>query len=68
MFSRGDGGLDYFRLYASPALRRLKVRERMRHVVVDGAGHTFRPRAAQRELRELLVEFVAHFAATPCGC
>jgi alpha-beta hydrolase superfamily lysophospholipase len=68
MFSRGDGGLDYFRLYASPALRRLKVRERMRHVVVDGAGHTFRPRAAQRALRELLDEFVAHLAPTPCGC
>jgi hypothetical protein len=64
VFSRGDGGLDYFRLYARAALRRRKVRERVQHVVVEGAGHTFRPPAAQRALRELLVEFVARFAGT----
>jgi alpha-beta hydrolase superfamily lysophospholipase len=62
VFSRGDGGLDYFRLYARPALRRRNVRNRIRYVVVDGAGHTFRPAAAQRALRELLVEFVSRFA------
>ncbi len=61
VFSRGDGGLDYFRLYARHALRHRNVGKRIRHVVVDGAGHTFRPAAAQRALRELLVEFVSHF-------
>ena len=65
VFSRGDGGLDYFRLYASPALRRRKVRERIQHVVMEGAGHTFRPPSAQRALREILVEFVARFARMP---
>jgi alpha-beta hydrolase superfamily lysophospholipase len=65
VFSRGDSGLDYFRLYASPALRRRKVRERLRCVVVDGAGHTFRLPSAQRALREILVEFVARFARIP---
>jgi alpha-beta hydrolase superfamily lysophospholipase len=68
VFSRGDGGLDYFRLYARPALYRRNVRKRIRYVVVDGAGHTFRPAAAQRALRKLLVEFVesvARRARTP---
>ena len=58
VFSRGDGGLDYFQRHANPALRRWQTRERTRRVVVDGAGHTFRPPAAQRALRELLVDFV----------
>jgi alpha-beta hydrolase superfamily lysophospholipase len=59
VFSRGDGSLDHFQLYASQALRRRKTRERIRRVVVDGAGHTFRPPAAQRALRELLNDFVS---------
>ena len=59
VFSRGDGSLDYFQLYASPALRRRKTRKRTRRVVVDDAGHTFRPPAAQRALRELLNDFVS---------
>jgi alpha-beta hydrolase superfamily lysophospholipase len=64
VFSRGDGGLDYFRLYARLALHRRIVRKRIRYSVVDGAGHTFRPAAAQRALRELLVEFVARVTRT----
>jgi alpha-beta hydrolase superfamily lysophospholipase len=64
VFSRGDDGLEYFRLHAPPALRRAVVRDLIQHVVVDGAGHSFRPRAAQRALRELLIDFVA---SQTCG-
>ena len=59
VFSRGDDSLKYFQLHAQPALHRSEVREFIQNVVVDGAGHTFRPRAAQLELRRLLNEFVA---------
>jgi hypothetical protein len=31
----------------------------VKKVVVEGAGHSFRPRAAQRTLRGLLTDFVA---------
>lgn len=56
-FSRGDRGLDFFRLYGGAGRR--GQRRGIDHVVVDGAGHTFRPLAAQRELRALLIDFVA---------
>ena len=59
IFSRGDDGLEYFQLHAQPALRRAGVRDFVQHVVVEGAGHTFRPRAAQAALRKLLIDFVA---------
>ena len=59
VFSRGDDGLAYFQLHAQPALRRDKVRNFVRHVVVENAGHVFRPRAAQHTLCELLSGFVS---------
>jgi len=59
VFSRGDNGLSYFQLHAQPALRRGNVRNFVRQVVVENAGHVFRPRAAQRTLCELLDSFVA---------
>ena len=58
IFSRGEDGLQYFQRHAQPALRRAKVRDFVQHLVVDGAGHTFRPRAAQQTLREILIDFV----------
>ncbi len=58
VFSRGDDGLQYFQWHAQAALRRARVREFVQHLVVDGAGHTFRPRAAQQKLREILIDFV----------
>jgi pimeloyl-ACP methyl ester carboxylesterase len=58
IFSSGDYGLAYFE-HAASTLRRAEVREFVRYVVVDGAGHTFRPRAAQATLRELLSDFAA---------
>lgn len=60
VFSRGDGGLEYFQLQASAALRRRHAKQRIQHVIVDNAGHTFNPSAAQQELRALLVDFVLH--------
>jgi dienelactone hydrolase len=57
VFSRGDRSLKYFRLYGGGGRR--GQRRGIHHVVVDGAGHTFRPLAAQRELRALLIDFVA---------
>jgi alpha-beta hydrolase superfamily lysophospholipase len=59
VFSRGDDGLAYFRLHGAPALECAEVRQMIRHVVVDGAGHTFRPRAAQHALRAILTDFVS---------
>jgi alpha-beta hydrolase superfamily lysophospholipase len=57
VFSGGDDGLQYFQSHAHSALRRPWVREFIQHVVADGAGHTFRPRAAQQKLREILIHF-----------
>jgi alpha-beta hydrolase superfamily lysophospholipase len=59
VFSRGDNGLAYFQLYAEPALRRSGVREFVRQVVVENAGHVFRPRAAQHALSTILSDFLA---------
>lgn len=67
VFSRGDGGLDYFDLYGSQVLRRRTARDRISHVIVDEAGHTFRPPRAQRRLRELLVAFVRRISEAPPG-
>jgi alpha-beta hydrolase superfamily lysophospholipase len=58
VFSRGDDGLQYFQQHAQPALRRASVRDFVQQLVVEGAGHTFRPRAAQQTLREILIDFV----------
>jgi alpha-beta hydrolase superfamily lysophospholipase len=58
IFSGGDDGLAYFQLHAQSVLRRAGVRDFVQHVVVEGAGHTFRPRAAQATLRKLLSDFV----------
>jgi alpha/beta superfamily hydrolase len=57
-FSDSDDGLAYFDAESAAAFRRPAVRRLVSRVVVAGAGHTFRPRAAQRALRELLDGFV----------
>jgi hypothetical protein len=57
VFSSGDTGLDYFQIHGRPILRRRQARQRIRHVVVDGAGHTFSPPSAQDALREILLDF-----------
>ena len=68
VFSRGDNGLAYFLRHAQSALRRSDVGRIMRHVVVENAGHTFRPTAAQRALARLLDDFVAApFAIASAG-
>lgn len=59
IFSRGDRGLHYFQLHGGAARWGRQHQPGMEHVVVDRAGHTFRPLAAQRELRALLVDFIA---------
>lgn len=64
VFSRGDFGLDYWQLHWDPA-RAPALGECIQHVVVDGAGHSFRPRAAQQKLRELLTHFASWPAAAP---
>ena len=64
VFSRGDNGLEYFLRHAQSALRRSDVSRIMRHVVVENAGHTFRPTAAQRALARLLDDFVSAPVAT----
>jgi alpha-beta hydrolase superfamily lysophospholipase len=63
VFSSGDTGLEYLRLHGSPALRRRELRKRIRHVVVNDAGHTFSPAWAQHALRRLLVDFVIRDSA-----
>jgi len=65
VFSRGDDGLAYFQYYSPHALRRDSVRRCIQHIVVEDAGHTFRPRVAQRRLCALLTDFVTGFDATP---
>jgi hypothetical protein len=58
VFSAGDDGLQYFNLHAPPALHRREIASAVGHVVVDGAGHSFRPIAAQTRLRDILDTFV----------
>jgi dienelactone hydrolase len=58
VFSRGDDGLAYYNLHARPVLGRANLRDAVQHVVVEDAGHAFRPRAAQQLLRSLLTDFV----------
>jgi alpha/beta superfamily hydrolase len=65
VFSRGDSGHAYFQQHAPPALRRASVRDFVQHVVVEDAGHVFRPRAAQQTLRRLLTDFVAAQTVNP---
>jgi dienelactone hydrolase len=59
VFSRGERGLESFRLHTRATLRRRSAKEHIRHVVVDGSDHTFSSRAAQQKLREILVDFAA---------
>src|SRR5262249_51474652 len=63
IFSRGDDGLGYFQRQAQPALGRANVRDVIEHVVVDGAGHSFRPFVAQQRLTQLIVDFVGQNSA-----
>jgi alpha-beta hydrolase superfamily lysophospholipase len=65
VFSRGDSGYAYFQQHAPPALRRRGVRDFIQHVVVDDAGHAFRPSAAQQTLCRLLTDFVAAQTVDP---
>jgi dienelactone hydrolase len=55
--ARGDG-LAYFEEHARPAFRDPSVRNTVQHVVIEGAGHCFRPRAAQQRMSELLTTFI----------
>ena len=59
VFSSGDRSLNYFRLYGAGGSRGQRLRRGIHHVVVPGAGHTFRPLASQRKLRAVLHDFVA---------
>jgi len=59
VFSAGDDGLRYFNQHAQPALRRGEIASAVSHVVVEGAGHSFRPTTAQARLRDILDTFVA---------
>jgi len=63
VFSDGDNGHRYFEQHAPPALQRPDVRQFVQHVVVDDAGHVFRPMAAQRRLKSLLNELVSRLTA-----
>jgi alpha/beta superfamily hydrolase len=62
VFSGGDDGLRYFTLHAERALRRAQVRDYIQQVVVDGAGHSFSPRASQETLRDLVIDFASAHA------
>jgi alpha-beta hydrolase superfamily lysophospholipase len=57
-FSDSEDALAYFDAQAAAALRRPGIRRLVSRIVVEGAGHTFRPRAAQRALVALLDDFV----------
>ena len=56
VFSHGDAGLHYFGLHAKGRDRYLRS-GRIDHIVVNDAGHTFRPPIAQKALREILMTF-----------
>jgi alpha-beta hydrolase superfamily lysophospholipase len=62
VFSAYSDGLAYFEAHAGPALRHASVRNAMNTVVVGGAGHSFRPRAVQHRLCDLLTTFVQGIA------
>jgi thioesterase domain-containing protein len=61
IFSDADNGRRYFDQHAPAALRRGEIRDRIDVVVVNDAGHAFKPLAAQQQLRALLSGFVRRF-------
>ena len=65
VFSAHDKGLEYFQMFGAAALRTAHVHKHVQCVVVDGAGHSFRPRRAQETLRDLLIEFVNAHTVQP---
>ncbi len=65
VFSAHGDGLAYFDAHARPALRHAFVREAIETVVVEGAGHSFRPRAAQQRIADLLRAFVHKMLPRP---
>jgi alpha-beta hydrolase superfamily lysophospholipase len=58
VFSWGDAGLQYFDLCTPEWWRRALARRGRAPVVIDGAGHTFRPPEAQRALGRALTDFI----------
>ena len=58
VFSRGDKGLAYFEQHVPQTFLNGVVGDVVSHVVVDGAGHAFRPRGAQDRLVQIATEFV----------
>ncbi len=52
------GTVQYFEMHTRHRGRHSEASSRIHHVVIDGAGHSFRPRAAQRALSDRLVAFV----------
>jgi len=66
VFSRGDNGLAYFEQHVPAALLNGDLAGLVQHVVVDEAGHAFRPRGAQDHLIRLATDFVnAHTGSAP---
>jgi len=66
VFSRGDNGLAYFEQHVPSALLNGDLAGLVQHVVVDEAGHAFRPRGAQDHLIRLATDFVnAHTGSAP---
>jgi hypothetical protein len=63
VFSRGDNGLAYFEQHVPPAFLS-RHSDLIHHVVVDEAGHAFRPRGAQDRLVHIATEFVTANAGT----
>lgn len=59
VFSTGDAGLTYFEQHARPALRHKAIREHIKHMIVEGAGHSFSPPEAQQALQDILAAFIS---------
>jgi len=65
VFSRGDNGLAYFEQHVPAGLLSGSLAHLVQYVVVDEAGHAFRPRAAQDRLVRLATDFVTAHAGGP---
>ncbi len=67
VFSRGDNGLAYYEQHVPPAFLSGSVADLVQHVVVDEAGHAFRPRGAQDRLVRIATEFVTAISGSASG-
>jgi pimeloyl-ACP methyl ester carboxylesterase len=61
IYSKGDPGLEYFRLLGEQEIERLRQTGRLQVKIISGTDHIFAPPEARQELRRACVEWLERF-------